>query len=734
MAKVTKKKKGGMSEFFDESVAENALSVMKSNKPFIVSEDGTDVYICARLDTSKVGGFNKKTKGDSANGGIINGVKGGQIDAYVTAETNDNEQLILIPTAKTLDAIQDYGKFTAVKYELVKLDSECNVTGTGIEIGYGSFLDIIKERKSVADFLSGEESVDEADADESSGKKTGVMSGVLNKAKDIVESTVEAVKNTVINSEPEEAPDDEFPDDFNTFSNEDFGGGSVPQESQQPSEQYDEQAEEYYDEPYEEVLITEEQVMDTVTRTFYADDLNLMVSTEPFDQLFIAGNRPIQFDLHQTEGFVDGEMNRRMIDYNRNLRKVHQDNILKMREQYLALVGNSCSNLQSQLDMTDPTTFFGEKKAAIDEQRNARLATMESVIAKRRADMDEVYNARMNEAAETAASAARASYKQRFQKQHDEEVYSLDAKVRSEIQSDYTQALHELYENRRSRALSMLDVHINGAMAEISENYRDLFAQESELYNQYAEELNAYADTLHAEDVRRLVIEEERIRQSNAANDVYAEMTAKLDSITAEFTAKQKALEAERDSAVRRADETVELVNKHADERIQLMQQEKEALQTQLDKATERYQKAEENVKRDYDHRLEQAHDSEKAWQDKFDNYVALQKHHSKLAVILTVAVIAASIAGGFIIGNLYYANVAKNTTYTEIEQKWAPEGYTAGGADSESSNDESSATEPAEETSASASEAVDAATTELSDLVDSSTDAVTSVVEQMTD
>lgn len=694
---MAKKPSPGLSEFFDESVPANALSVMKQNYAFAASDKGEPVYLCVMLDTEVIGGIDRKTKNDKAVGGVIEKVRGGLIDAYVTAETNENKQLVFIPTMKTLDALADYSKFTKPEWELVKVKDDESIERTGMMITYRDMLAIAKQTKSLQDFLTNlvaeqREAAKQAEADAAAQEAAPQPASPYGRTEmpksdelgsdEFSGGYEQPAQNRVPVSAPAAMPDlsddgtfdENFEDPFGDGVPADYDQGAYNQAGeQQYAGGYNPDYEQAAMQPEREFMVSQEQIMDAITRTFFADDLNLQVSTEAFDQAFIKGNIPLQFALNETEGFTDGALNQRMIQYNQYLTQLHNQNLMEARTLYLNLMSKRVAEIQTQLDTEDSGTEWGMRKRRLEDMRDTRLSQSDAVIERRKQELIDNFEARMEEEAQAAATAAKTRYKQRFGKQHDDDLFSAEAKVRSEIQSDFQTSLHELYEERRTRSLSLLDLNVDGALHEITEVYRDMFAKESELYSQFSKEIDTYTESLHVEAAQRVILEEERLRQTNLANEVREEMNLKLNTMEQDFKARMTALEAERDAAVRNASESVSLMKQQKEEERALAEQRERGLQEQLEKSIQRFQDAEENVKRDYEHRMQQAHDNEIAWQNTLESYKLQHKHNNVIAAVLVVAIVAACLAGGFVGGYLYNQKVAERTTYQDIVDKWEP-------------------------------------------------------------
>lgn len=654
-----------LSDALSESVLANALSVMKSNKTFVGRENNEIIYICVKLDGTEVKLSSKSLK-DADVGAVINAIQKGEIKAYVTEETNKENCFIFIPTGKTIEFLADFPPFTNATYSLVKVHEDGSIEDMNIPVGYRTLVSICGGQKSLSDFL---------------GEAFAAMSRPSgeNKAENIPSSP----SPPPVSSEQEASSDVNSSSSVSSMTADEFEAAldsDIADNSYNQEQDYYQNNDDNYDnnqpepEPEEDYEVTQDEVYQAITRTFFADDLNIQISTEPFDIQFVKDNPSLQFIVNDTYGFVDSAMNQRIVQYNQMLANLHVKNIMECRQQFLNLVAKRVEDIQSEVDTENSATEWGQRKRELEIRRNDRLSMIEETISKRKKEITDRFNADMKAAAQAAANKEGANYKRIHGAQLNADLYAVDANVRAEIQSDFAQTLHELYTNRRSRAMTLLDFNIEGALNEVAQMYKPMYEKEHEIYEAYADSLDEYVSQLHIEATQRTVMEEERLRQSNEANDVRTEMTLKIENIQAEFEAKLAALTAERDTAVRNGEESVRLIKASAEENMQLAQKREQALQEQLDKSIIRFQDAEANVKRDFEHRLEQAHDSELSWKQALETYELQHKHHNRLAVILMIAAVFAGIAGGFVAGGLYYQKMANDATYSAIEEKWEPD------------------------------------------------------------
>lgn len=675
------KNKAEMGDFLQESVPSTVLPKLQANEKFIFSEKGKKCYIGMLLDTKKIGGINKKAINNKDIGGVLELIKSGQIDAYVTAELNEAGELLLIPTYDTLDRLGDYGVFKRVDgYEFVKLNDKLEITArTGIFGTYDQFREIATGSAKLKDFVTPEDVV-LAGSPEDPTKPHNALTDIAAKAKaaaqtvanvaqekvaPVVGSAVSKVKDKIAETTGVKdmvAPASK-PEEKQAPASEQTAPALAPAEAppmpEAPAEvNPGQQPENNNPDDNQEIVYTETMVNQTIERVFHADNLDLPLSSEPFDQLFTLNNHLIKFDTDQRDGYVNAELNRMAADANRDIMKLRADNIKKLREKYFILMGLRIQEIQNQLDIKNPSTQYGSLKASIDNTRTEAMSNIASKVEERQAKLNEDFNARMEDLVENAARQTRSDFKNRFQRQLNDDLANVEGQVKADIIAQHTAALNELYVARRSDALSILDLNITGVLNELTKEYQKMFEQENALYIQRADEMREYSKQLHIDDAKRLAVEEEHLRITNEVNDARAEAAAKIALIQKEFETANAALEARSQATIDQAENTTKLVREQMAERTQTLEQDKLILQTQLNEAMERADKAQEIVRADYEHRLEQANDDREQWKQALENYREQHKHNNKLAAILVVAIVISCLAGGFVAGGVYWNKI----------------------------------------------------------------------------
>jgi len=657
--------KSEMGDFIPESVAAAIIPTVKQNEPFVITEKGKRLYVGMLLDVMKIGGINKKSTNDKDKGGVIEAIKSGRIDAYVTQELNEKNQLLFIPTANTIDMLGDYGMFRKVDgYEFVKLNDKLEIVEyTGVTATYDEFRMIVTGNTPITTFVKPADVIVKG-SDEDPTVSHNIVSQVVDKAKDIATTVADKVAPVVSNVS------EKIKDKISESTGiKDMQAPPAEKPAEQAAPQPEPAAEAKQDQPAadaapaeeeeeQEVVYTETQVLSSVERVFHADNLDLTVSSDPFDQLFTLNNHLIKFDVDPRDSFVNERLNRMAIDANRDLQKLRSDNLKKLREKYFMLMALRVQEIASELDVANLNTSYGEYKKSIEDTKVQAISELPELVEKRQKVIEDAYNKRMEEVCENASRQARVDFKNRYQRQHNDDMNAVEGVIRAEIAANYTSSMNDLYNARRNDALTSLDYNITGVLQALTEDYKKMFDEETELYNKRANEMREYAKELHMLDAKRLAVEEEHNRITNEVNDARAEASAKIELIKRDFETAQAALEARSSATIANAENEAKLIKEQMDARTATLEQDKERLQQQLDDAIVRADKAQEIVKADYEHRLIQAQDDRDSWKQTLESYKEQHRHNNRLAAILVVAITVAAVAGGFVAGGVYWNRI----------------------------------------------------------------------------
>lgn len=691
---VKKNAKSTMGEFLPESTVSSILPIVKANESFIMKERGKTVYIGMLLDVALIGGISKKSVNDKDKGGVIELIKNGNIDAYITQELNDSNLLLFIPTVNTIDRLGDYGVFRKVsKYEFVKLNDKLEIIErTEVFGGYDVFRAIVTGNEQLSDYIQADEAVTAGSADDPT---LSPVTKAVNKGKDVAAAAAEklapvaaklapmAGKLAPVGTKIKEAVKDKFENsavmkDMMPEQNDESGENKASEKDKTETaaeNTSEEQAATEKNKAVEsasapvpqtvpssddtgDIVYTETQVLTSVERVFHADNLDLPLSSEPFDQLFTISNHLIKFNVDTRDTYVNERLNLMAAAANRDLEKLRADNLKKLRDKYFMLMSARILEIQALYDIKNASTQCGRMKAGLDAQKSADLENISELVAKRQEIIKTDYNTRLEEFCDAKAKEARSEFKSRYETVHNQTLNSVEKQVRADIEVQYTMAMSDLYTARRNDALSMLDVNITGVLQELSNEYKKMFDAETALYEARAKEMREYAKELHQEDAKRLAVEEEHNRISNEVNEARAEASAKIELIRKEYETAQAALEARAAATIESAENKTQFVQEQLELRTKTLMSDRDAIQKQLDEALERADKAQEIVRADYERRLVQAQDDRDSWKQTLDAYKDQHRHNNRLAAILVIAITIAAVAGGFVAGGVYWNRI----------------------------------------------------------------------------
>lgn len=116
-------RKDEMSSVLDETEVQSAFSNM-SKEPKLRAHDPEDetkpMYIAMKLEAKDIGGISIRRRKDKTIGQFVEAIKANRIMAYIPSELMAKNQLLIIPTPATLDAMSDFTMLTSdkLKYEL----------------------------------------------------------------------------------------------------------------------------------------------------------------------------------------------------------------------------------------------------------------------------------------------------------------------------------------------------------------------------------------------------------------------------------------------------------------------------------------------------------------------------------------------------------------------------------------------------------------------------------------
>lgn len=642
-----RKKKEMVSSVIKESVLEKIMEEFQANKQFVShTEDGEVAYVGLLLKTDDIGGLSLKTNKDEAKGSIVENINSGRIKVYASKELLDNESFVIIPDALTVDAMQEFG-ILDIEYDLVKVTEDGAVHPVNATITLKEVANILADDSIMIDDLldSGEE--------------------------DAVEET-------------EEVPDEEIPEEEETIPEEEPEPVPTPVEEtpvfdeEEPVPEYDESVpdEEIPEEPdevpaeeepqEEDTVFSQKDLTEAITRRFYSDDLGLEVTTEPFDQQFIHNNLFVPFAENRDAGWLNNYLNDMSKQANQELYRMHQQNLVQLRNDYFTMVSLGAQEIVADCDYTSSATTFGETAQLYEDAKEEALSNISDTIAMEKDRINGEWDEKLEAIGEAAAANAKQQYRERFGRQHEDEIYHIEPNIRDRIESEYNENMRKLHEDRKATAQKKLDAFIHEALQKSAEQRIKMLEAENVRYKEWQATMQQFVDENRKDEIARSQALAEELAQSKKADAVLAEQTEKLRNISAEFDNKKRELLHELDAAEqRRKTELAELQKKHEDYVAELKNRNK-MLQEQFDNLMKDYTMLDERKRQENEARINELKNEVASWSDKCDHIVQVHKHSNIISGFLAMAAVIAAIAIGFVAGE--YVNVTGSKVNTQSE------------------------------------------------------------------
>ena len=154
-----KPKNERLSSVLDASVPAAALDVL-SREPKLTakSPDGKTEYLALYLnaDDSAIGGISKKRSKDEQIGAFIQYVHNGQIETYIPQDLLDNDELLILPTANTVDKMAEFqflSRNPDLVYYIALISQDNEITITDATLSYKEVASYISDETTTANDL-----------------------------------------------------------------------------------------------------------------------------------------------------------------------------------------------------------------------------------------------------------------------------------------------------------------------------------------------------------------------------------------------------------------------------------------------------------------------------------------------------------------------------------------------------------------------------------------------------
>lgn len=698
-----------MASVMQESVVETILSEFKENSRFCVQSDNNTFYVGLYFDTERIGGLSKKSSKDEAKGQLIESINSGYISSLITSELMSVESIVFIPNQRTLTAMNEYELLRNLNFPLCYIStSGDDVEVTDVNVTIKDCMDILDNIVDIESILmdmkpgvATEEALIEAE-DESQG--TFVDSEAnddddfedeeadnSNKEEEFEDAgagfSEQGSRGTYENSfsnmtdvdsepEPESLPFDDndsavrdnvkgYADDMGVEFNDDFSYNDNNYDDDENwddgQEEEEDRVEYIQDDAYEQVL----------KRRLYSDDLGLEISTEPFDAEIMHQNKFIDFSTDRKGGWLDEQLNNMSREANTELKRIHRDNLIKCRSQYFNLISLFCRDLVNKLDYTDKNTKFGQMYFNILEEYNSDLDKLNEKIAERKRLLNDEFDKNVKSAANAAAEQAAQEYRERHNRQHTDRLYRIESDCKEEIEDDRSKAFRQLHDMRREEAAKAIDIAIHESMIEVSKMYQELLKEEAVLYKNHLDKMSKFLEDNRDKEMARVDVLRRDLQESDRANAVMAEYSAKMEALRAEFNSKKEMMESQLKTLERRHQEEILIQKQNYQREITQMNDRLVSADEESSKLRDQIVHMDEVKDKQYEGRIQELAGEREAFSRKYEHLADMQKKQGAVILVASVVGVIAALAVGFAAG--MFATGGANDKIQNIQ---LPPGY----------------------------------------------------------
>lgn len=673
---------GDLAKVLDESVWESVFEDLKANKHFIIKDNGRSKYIGFLLDTAQFGGLaGKDAKKDESKGSIIEAIRTGRIKTYLRTEMLFDGCIVIIPDRDTIENMDEFNLFNTSEYIPCTIDN----TGEIVTVTENGTMDDDDPEKVVTFDVIKNLVRNEGDINILfSAAPVAAFNNAAEQDDDIPDDPDDfdsAVRNTpapepdpVRDVQSEEVPpddgfealDEDYDEDVDDLPYEgldDVADTESPQDdaaflNEADDTDYVDENQGGYDE-YQD--INEDIVSDFVTRTMYASDLALEISTQPFDMQFLHANPFVPFNENRGEGYLNELLSNMSKDANSHLERVHSENLFHFREKFMRMVQSQCSDIARELDITDPTSHYGIIKKAIEENKDKNLANVDSSVEAKRNQLEAAWQQQLDSVAETAANEARRQHIDRYGKTHERDLLELRQREEDDIRADYNETISRMNADRRAEASKLLDLAVNRILGKLSQTYLKAVEEETKLYDSYQAKFLKFIDDNRKDEKARIEALAEENRQIKKANEVRGEYVAKIKAMSAEFDVKRAAMQADLDRMRKDHEDEMRVYGQELTSKLEIERQHSASLQTQLNELFDRYKSLEDRKNAEVEERVQSLRDDNAAKDAQMEHLMESSKRANRMTVLFAAALAAVALAVGLFIGG---AGKASATTF----------------------------------------------------------------------
>ena len=672
------RKSGFMSVIPESSVEEVFNQDFKPNTAFTSEYNGVTCYFgfIVKAEDSKV--INKKSLNDDNVGIFIKQIQESSIVICENQALLDEEKIFICPTQLGMTIMDEILYLKEIPFYIAYITDVYDIVDTGVKTDFNEVFSILNGEADISVFvnkLKGDtESATEEEDEES--ENADDVSEEASDEEDTVDDTDSLDEpDTVEDFDFDNAPaNNENDNEYDFLDNAaDLYSDEEPVNDFYGDEDEDEENSELVTDANDNIepAFSADDFKQAVSFEFFTGDLDLKVSTDHFDALFLHWNEYNRFPTDREDGWINKRLNELSKEANHELAELHNNNLLKLREKYKYHVNNAAQEVAKTFDLNNPDGDIGKKKAELDKWFKEREKELPDAIVERRKQINKEYEEECEKYVKASADSARRSYQERNAPLHKDKIESVDTEVRNELRIEFEEKLRDINEERRIGAKREFDDYLTDVQKGISKDYALIVDDETKVYKSWRDKMARYVDENRKDEAINNKVRLEELTQTTIADKVREEMQHKLDVDHKLFESKLEAHKKDLEMLKSTYEEKLDLNRSEVESERVRFDKDRESLRADLENMTNRYQLAKDEIGKEFEARLKQAEDDKIAWSNKYDTLVAMHKKNNGLYIALAGVAIIASLAFGTIIGSYINIIVKNDAAVTESINKF---------------------------------------------------------------
>lgn len=679
-----KKRNETMASVLSESVVEALIEEFSQNDLFVGTYENSKAYIGLFFNTADIGGLSKKTNRDEAKGAFVEQIKSGRIKALITPELLNDNSMVIVPDAVTIEAMSEFSMLSDVDFKVCYVTPDCKIILTDKTAKISDCEYILQSDVKAEDvFFKKDEPADESVVpelpvtDNAQQEQNNDGHDIVSHSEDLPDNSdafeedeiLAPVSTDISNEELTDEPIDDMnidTDEPSDFNDDDYNPEDFIADADEPDDDVVADDESIADED----VIPDEAVEATVIRKFYSSELGLEITADPFDLQFTSIDTYVPFAEDRGKGWLNEYLSNMSKDANTEMQRMHKDNMASLRKTYLSLLSLYCEDVQKQLDINDESTRYGQINNGLKAQRIDAKKNVDKEVIKRKQVLENAWNEKLKQVGEDAAHMAERQYRERFGEAHDAEMYRIEATLNQEIEDSYQDAVRMMNTDRQNEARKLLDYGINSVLKEVTNMYDTMVSEEQARYKELQQGMLDFIDSNRKDEVARIETLKAEQERNSKVQQVMQEYNERINTMKAEFEANRSVLKGELDNIQRDNAARLKQNQQDYESRLQDAKAQNESLQKRLDDLLNRYSNIDKIKDMEYTTRIKELTSERDSWKDKCNHDADIHKRANMTAIFLTIIAVIAAIAIGFIAGYAISSSKAADAV-TSISQAY---------------------------------------------------------------